>query len=65
MRRMNALIKNLLIVLPNERRAALHYWDQRVQGTVERSFSDENEKEDASVADRQGLGIGDEDSEKL
>jgi len=60
MRRMNALIKNLMDVLPAERHAALRHWEERLHGTVERSFADAEEKQDASVADRQGLGIGKE-----
>jgi len=63
MRRMNALIKNLLTVLPSERREALRYWEERLEGTVERTFKDVEEKHDASVADRQGLGIGEETDE--
>jgi len=58
MRRMNALIKNLGEVLPATRHTALRYWEERLHGTVERSFADADEKQDASVADRQGLGIG-------
>ncbi len=57
MRRMKALIKNLTAVLPAERHAALQYWEQRLQGSIARSFADAEEKRDASVADRQGLGI--------
>jgi uncharacterized membrane protein len=60
MRRMNALIENLLNVLPPARHGALKYWKERLEGTVERSFIDIADKRDASVADRQGLGIGDE-----
>lgn len=60
MRRMNALIDNLMEVLPATRHAALRHWKQRLKGTVERSFQDADEKLDASVADRQGLGIGEE-----
>jgi len=60
MRRMNALIENLLKISPPSRHAALKYWEQRLEGTVERSFFDSADKRDASVADRQGLGIGDE-----
>jgi uncharacterized membrane protein len=58
MRRMMALIENLLRVLPAERRPALRHWEQRLQGTIGRTFADVEEKQDASVADRQGLGIG-------
>jgi len=60
MRRMKALIKNLLAVLPAERHPALTRWEQRVQQTILRTFADDFEKKEASVADRQGLGIGEE-----
>jgi len=60
MRRMNALIENLVEVLPVVRHAALRHWEERLQGTVQRSFKDVDEKQDESVADRQGLGIGEE-----
>lgn len=60
MRRMQALIKNLMVVLPVERQPALRYWEQRLQDSIARSFADTEEKRDASVADRQGLGIGPE-----
>jgi uncharacterized membrane protein len=60
MRRMNALVENLSEVLPAERHEALRHWAERLQGTVDRTFRDEDEKQDASVADRQGLGIGEE-----
>jgi uncharacterized membrane protein len=60
MRRMKALILNLTAVLPAERHPALKHWDQRLQHTVARAFSDIEEKQDASVPDRQGLGIGEE-----
>jgi uncharacterized membrane protein len=60
MRRMKALIQNLTAVLPNERHAGLRDWERRLQGSIARSFSDAQEKRDASVADRQGLGIGQE-----
>jgi uncharacterized membrane protein len=59
-RRMMALIKNLLLVLPVERHAALSHWEQRVQGTILRTFEDAEEKKEAAVADRQGLGVGEE-----
>jgi uncharacterized membrane protein len=59
-RRMMALIKSLLRVLPVERHAALRHWERRVQGTILRTFADAEEKQDAAVADRQGLGLGEE-----
>ena len=61
MRRMNALIQNLIAVLPPERHAALRHWERRLEGSIARSFPDADEKRDASVADRQGLGIGQEE----
>jgi uncharacterized membrane protein len=60
MRRMMALIKHLTEVLPPERHFALKRWEQRLKATIARSFADTEEKKDASVADRQGLGIGEE-----
>jgi uncharacterized membrane protein len=56
MRRMKALVNELIDVLPEERRAALVYWQARLQSTVERTFGDQEERMDASTADRQGLG---------
>jgi uncharacterized membrane protein len=58
MRRMKALINNLTEMLPSARHEALKRWEQRLQATIARSFADKAEKKDASVADRQGLGIG-------
>jgi len=49
-------------VLPAERHTALRHWEQRLQGFIARSFADAEEQRDASVADRQGLGIGQEGS---
>lgn len=56
MRRMTALASDLIAVLPEERRPALRYWQQRLQGTVARSFQDADDKLEASIEDRQGLG---------
>jgi uncharacterized membrane protein len=56
MRRMRALVTELISILPEERRAALWDWQERLQSTVERSFSDHDDKLEASVGDRQGLG---------
>jgi len=58
MRRMKALIRHLMTVLPPERQAALQHWEERLQGSIARSFEDAEAKRDASVADRQGLGTG-------
>jgi uncharacterized membrane protein len=57
MRRMKALVNDLIAVLPEERRGALNCWEQRLSSTVERSFPDTDEKLEACVEDRQGLGI--------
>jgi uncharacterized membrane protein len=57
MRRMMALISEMVSVLPQERHPALKYWQQRLQSTIERSFGDMEDKLDASAEDRQGLGI--------
>jgi uncharacterized membrane protein len=56
MRRMRALISDLLSIMPEERRPALRYWQARLQSTVERAFSDRDDLLDASDEDRQGLG---------
>jgi uncharacterized membrane protein len=57
MRRMNALVADLLTILPVERCAGIKYWQQRLQASISRSFEDAEEKHSASLEDRQGLGI--------
>ena len=57
MRRMKALVADLLTVLPPERHAALRYWRERLETSIGRSFEDIEEKMSASIEDRQGLGI--------
>lgn len=57
MRRMMALISEMIILSPRERHYALRYWQQRLQSIIERSFSDIEDKLDALAEDRQGLGI--------
>jgi uncharacterized membrane protein len=57
MRRMKALVADLLAVLPAERHTALKYWHERLQTSIGRSFEDAEEKISASAEDRQGLGI--------
>ncbi len=56
MRRMSALVSDLMSVLPEHRRPALANWQRRLQGTIVRSFADADEQSEASVGDRQGLG---------
>jgi uncharacterized membrane protein len=60
MRRMNALVDNLDTVLPPERKDAIKGWHARLEGTIARSFDSQEDQKDASVSDRQGLGIGEE-----
>ena len=57
MRRMRAMISDLIAGLPQERRAALEHHRERLNTTIARSFADEEEKLEASVEDRQGLGV--------
>jgi uncharacterized membrane protein len=61
MRRMNALMNDLLRSLPEERHAAVRHWQERLHATVERSFADRLEKLEASTEDRQGLGSAQRD----
>lgn len=63
MRRMRALTRNLAAVLPPSRRAALRHWEERLEDSITRSFADDEEKRDARIADRQGLGVGQEENE--
>lgn len=57
MRRMKALVADLLSVLPAQRHGSLKYWQQRLQASIGRSFEDPEQKLSASVEDRQGLGM--------
>jgi uncharacterized membrane protein len=57
MRRMRALVADLLSVLPAQRHASLHYWQRRLRASIARSFEDAEEKLSASMEDRQGLGV--------
>jgi uncharacterized membrane protein len=57
MRRMKALVADLLAMLPPKRHTALKYWRERLQTSIGRSFEDAEEKISASAEDRQGLGI--------
>jgi uncharacterized membrane protein len=57
MRRMRALISDLIAALPPERHRALEHLRERLNATIARSFADEEEKLEASVEDRQGLGV--------
>ena len=57
MRRMNALIGDLMPTLPEERRPALTYWEARLKAMIARSFASGEERIEASKEDRQGLGV--------
>ncbi len=57
MRRMRALISDLIMALPPERHLALEYQHERLNAVIARSFADDEEKLEASEEDRQGLGI--------
>jgi uncharacterized membrane protein len=57
MRRMKALVREMISVLPDERHAALRCWQERLQSTVDEAFGNAQDKLEASTEDRQGLGI--------
>ena len=63
-RRMMALIKSLIVALPPERHAALQHWQDLIQNTIGRTFEDDEEKREAAIADRQGLGMGNENGQQ-
>jgi uncharacterized membrane protein len=56
MRRMKALMNQLIKLLPEERRPALRDWRERLQSTIELTYRDTRDKLDASEEDPQGLG---------
>jgi uncharacterized membrane protein len=56
MRRLSALIGDLMSVAPEERRPAVRDWDARLRLTIARSFATAEERLEASTEDRQGLG---------
>jgi len=57
MRRMNALIGDLITHVPEERRAVLTHWQTRIRATIARTFTGEEERIEAMEEDRQGLGV--------
>jgi uncharacterized membrane protein len=57
MRRMRAAISDLIEALPSERHPALEHHLRRLDETISRSFSGSEDKAEASVEDRQGLGV--------
>ena len=57
MRRMHALLNELIAELPAERRQVLEHWRTRLSQSIARHFADPAERLDASTGDRQGLGV--------
>ena len=57
MRRMRALAADLIAALPAERHATLRRHQARIDATIAKAFDDEDDKADALVEDRQGLGV--------
>ncbi len=57
MRRMRALLQDLMEHVPAERRAALQNYLERVDKGIRRSFEDVDDRKDALEEDRQGLGL--------
>jgi uncharacterized membrane protein len=57
MRRMRAAIADLMEALPTERHPGLELHLRRLDETVSRSFLSSEEKLEASISDRQGLGV--------
>jgi uncharacterized membrane protein len=64
MRRMKALVSALRSRLSQDRCVALLHWEERIQATITRSFESAEEKLEASVEDRQGLGVPRRESDK-
>lgn len=57
MRRMNALINDLLSAAPVERREALRRWKLSLYASIKKHFEDPEDQQRALMADRQGLGV--------
>jgi uncharacterized membrane protein len=63
MRRMRALIRTVMEHVPVARRPALQRYLTRVDAGIVRAFEDDDDRRDALVEDRQGLGLA-QDSRK-
>ncbi len=57
MRRMRALLQDLMEHVPPERRHALQHYLERVDKGIRRTFEDVDDLKDALEQDRQGLGL--------
>jgi uncharacterized membrane protein len=64
MRRMRALLQDLMNHVPPERRASLERYLERVDNGIRRSFEDIDDRKDALEEDRQGLGLARERTEE-
>jgi uncharacterized membrane protein len=56
MRRMKALISDLILALPQERHKPLLHYQQKLSTSIGRAFGSVEDQQQASVEDRQGLG---------
>jgi len=57
MRRMRALVADLIAALPEERQGLLRHYEERLRSTVDHAFADVEDRQQASVMDRQGIGV--------
>jgi uncharacterized membrane protein len=57
MRRMKAMLSDLIEALPDERRPSLRFQQERLDATIARSFADMEDQLAASEEDREGLGV--------
>jgi uncharacterized membrane protein len=57
MRRMRALLRDVIEHVPAERKPALQRYLERVDKGIRRAFEDEDDRRDAFEQDRQGLGL--------
>ena len=55
-RRMKALVYDLILALPEERRKPLQHYQQRLDATIAKSFENTEDRQQVSIEDRQGLG---------
>jgi len=65
MRRMRALTGDLIAALPAERHPGIEYHQKRLDAIIARSFADDEDKREASMEDRQGLGIPKADRHRM
>jgi uncharacterized membrane protein len=56
MRRINALVSDLILALPQERHPPLQQYKQKLKATIANAFENAEDRQQASIEDRQGLG---------